>query len=191
MRPLLFLDFDDVICLNTKFDGYDAIEALGRLEREPGLSLGDPEFAQLWQGLFDEQARAHLKALDDEFQPVYVLSTSWRNFMNRPTLEAILRSNGLAFVAENLHDAYKTPRASLGLGDNSRTYEINYWLSDNPGFGDRWVVLDDEYSGSLFIDWHIEADRNYIVLCKVNVGLTAVEYELLREAFLRRLNGPR
>jgi hypothetical protein len=32
-RPLLFLDFDDVICLNTKFTGFDVMYALSQIEK--------------------------------------------------------------------------------------------------------------------------------------------------------------
>lgn len=185
MRPILFLDFDDVLCLNNPVGGYDAIEALGRLEKELGLSLGDPEFVELWLGLFDKQAKTFLAALDGEFKPTYVLSTSWRNFMNRAALEAILRRGGIAFVADNLHENFETPLRAQGGEGSSRAREIQSWLNENPGHS-SWIVLDDELSGAAFINWHIECERAFIVLCRENTGLTEVEYALLREAFLQR-----
>jgi hypothetical protein len=46
MKPIvLFLDFDDVICLNHDIGGYDAMLALGEVDRgEKTLE----EFSDLW-----------------------------------------------------------------------------------------------------------------------------------------------
>ncbi|ABD70767.1 hypothetical protein Rfer_3057 [Rhodoferax ferrireducens T118] len=186
MRTILFLDFDDVLCLNNPVGGYDAIEALGRLEKEPGLSFGDLEFVELWRGLFDAQAKAFLTALHAEFKPTYVLSTSWRNFMNRAALDAVLRRGGLPFVADNLHENFETPISGQGGGSSGRAREIQDWLNENPGCDEGWVVLDDELSGATFLGWHDDRERSFIVLCRENIGLTEVEYALLRDAFLQR-----
>ena len=33
-EPVLFLDFDDVLCLNNPYCGYDVIEALAQVEKK-------------------------------------------------------------------------------------------------------------------------------------------------------------
>lgn len=184
IQPVLFLDFDDVLCLNKPFGGYDAIAAIGRAEKEPGISLDDAEFEDLWANLFEAGAKGHLLALHNEFSPSYVLSTSWRNFMNRPALVAILQRTGFGFVAENLHQNWGTP---IGLGYQDRPREISNWLGKNAAHEGRWVTLDDERSGAGFVDWPISQHKPFIVICRENVGLTAVEYEKLRVAFRLRI----
>lgn len=105
-QPVLFLDFDDVLCLNKPYGGYDVIEALAQVEKK---SARAHDFQEIWQQLFAPEAKAHLKALHDEFSPCYVLSTSWRHFMNRSALAVVLANCGLKFIAQNLHAHGETP----------------------------------------------------------------------------------
>ena len=185
MRPILFLDFDDVICLNKHFGGYDALHAIARLAKEPGLPTD--EFQELWEQLFDVQAKAYLKTLHDEFSPLYVLSTSWGRFFGKDALVEVLNRSGLQFVATNLHPHWATPKR---MRPDIRAREISNWHGANPEFNDLWVVLDDELSGAGFADWPIQADGPFIVLCKENVGLTEIEYQKLRKAFQLRTKSP-
>lgn len=185
MRPVLFLDFDDVICLNKPFGGYEAIHAISRLSKEPDLP--PTEYQKLWEQLFDASAKAYLKALHDEFLPWYVLSTSWWWLLDKNALVSILTKCGLQFVADNLHPSWATPKR---MQPDIRAREISNWQGANPGFEDLWVVLDDELSGTGFADWPIQAREPFIVLCKENVGLTEVEFEKLRNAFQLRTKFP-
>lgn len=182
--PLLFLDFDDVIALNTVAGGYDACLAMGQVER--GAALED--FANLWQVLFEHRACAHLRAIDTEFRPVYVLSTSWTRFFDQSAMTTVLRQCGLGFVADNLHpDAWETPKNG---GARLRAEEISQWLVTQRGSDATvqvpWVILDDTYSGSGLADWSNPAEAGYIVLCQQGVGLTELEYQQLRHAMVNR-----
>jgi hypothetical protein len=182
-RIVLFLDLDDVLCLNTGCGGYDVLLALNQVVQGHSASLDDAEFQDLWARVFDRQAKARLLALHQEFLPVYVLSTSWRRFMDREAIAAVLQRCALGFVAEHLHANWATP---FGLGVPPRAREISHWLGRNPGFEDRWVVLDDEVSGTGLADWPVPEQRPFIVLCRENLGLTDLELEGLRAAFALR-----
>jgi len=163
-RTLLFLDFDDVLCLNSPLGGYDVLEALGEVQN--GRKTLD-DFSALWGTLFDPLASRFLKELHTEFRLVYVLSTSWTRFMNRDALVAVLRQTGLGFVADNLHADWKTVK--------------------HPEFKEHWVIVDDTESGTGLHPRHMsEAEGPFVVLCEVNVGLTADKYGELRRALLRR-----
>ena len=190
--PILFLDFDDVLCLNTTYGGYDVILALAQIEK----GTARPEdFREMWTQLFDGDAKAYLKALHEEFEPRYVLSTSWRKFLDKEAFITVFENCGLEFVAKNLHPAVQTPafespqlawRTPGFLSPPLRAREIGSWLARNPD--ERgWVVLDDECSGTGLDKWSVEKDRACIVLCQEGVGLTGVEYERLRDAFLLRV----
>jgi len=184
VRPLLFLDFDDVLCLNTVAGGYDACLAMGQVERGSTME----NYANLWQVLFEHSACAHLRAIDTEFRPVYVLSTSWTRFFDRPSMTTVLRQCGLGFVADNLHpDAWETPKNG---GARLRAGEISQWLATQRGSDATvqapWVILDDTYSGSGLADWSNRAEAGFIVLCQQGVGLTELEYQQLRQALVGR-----
>lgn len=98
-------------------------------------------------------------------------------------------NTGLEFVARNLHSNWQTPKfIQLQL----RAHEIGSWLGRNPDHEKSWVVLDDERSGTGFgQDYPLRENLPFIVLCRQDSGLGALEYEKLRAALkLRRtING--
>ena len=178
---VLFLDFDDVLCLNPEggYGGYDVLEALGEVQHGR-KTLED--FSELWATVFDPLATTFLEEIHKEFQPVYVLSTSWTNFMNRAAIVTVLRLCGLGFVADNLHADWQTEKGPRFL----RRDEIRFWLVKHPECK-HWVVLDDTESGTGLHPRHMsKPEAPFVVLCDVNVGLTADKYAEVRRAFLRR-----
>ena len=175
-RPVLFLDFDDVICLNAPYGGYDAKSALKKGTFRSCLELIDK--------LFDSQAKRYLEAINDKFQPFYVLSTSWCWLYEQAELVEILECCGLKFVSENLHPTWATPkRERQGL----RAAEVKSWLNLHPEFSDSWVVLDDKLSGGGFHLWP-RKDLSYVVLCQEYVGFCEPEFLMLQAALERRRN---
>ncbi len=179
MSLVLFLDFDDVICLNNPFGGYDALTVLAAAARE-GTPLSAKD--ELWDKLFDTQAVAHLRLVHDEFSPRYVLSTSWRWFFDQGLLEKTLELGGLGFVAQSLHRDWTTPQISRRA---HRAVEINGWLEQHPEVAHSWVVLDDGLSGTGFDTWTHER-RQFVVLCQEGVGFQKDELQRLRRAFVLR-----
>lgn len=175
-RPLVFLDFDDVICLNSPYGGYDAKRA-----------MNDGSFCvqeELHSKLFNAQAKAYLEQIYDEFNPYFVLSTSWWWLYKKDELVTVLQSCGLRFVSKNLHPTWATPKQQRqGL----RAAEVKAWLNLHPEFSELWVVLDDKLSGQGFSFWS-QHERAYVVLCQEGTGLTAIEFKQLNDALLRRVN---
>lgn len=184
IRPVLFLDFDDVICLNNPYGGYDALTALAEAAQE-GTPLRAED--ELWSSLFDHQAIAHLKLVHDEFYPQYVLSTSWRWFFDRVLLVKTLELGGLGFVAQALHLAWATPQISRRA---YRAVEISNWLDQHPESAHSWAVLDDGLSGTGFGTWPRER-RQFVVLCQEGVGFQKEEFQSLKRAFAFRGLNPK
>ena len=163
MSPILFLDFDDVLCLNNPYGGYDALTALAEAARAGTPLSADDD---LWSKLFDTQAVSHLKLVHEAFSPRYVLSTSWRWFFDRNLLEKTLELGGLSFVAQGLHRDWTTPQVSRKA---HRAVEINSWLELHPESAHLWAALDDGLSGTGFENWSRER-RKFVVLCQEGVG---------------------
>lgn len=176
---VLFLDLDDVLCLNNPFGGYDVLEHLQ--EVRTGHKT-EADLQPVWNQLFDDAAKAHLAKVHGEFAPIYVMSTSWSRFCDRPLLESILRSTSLTFVAENLHEDWETQKAP----GQTRAEQVRSWLDRHPEFESHWVVIDDEASGSGLSSGWFAADRPFVVLCEVGIGLDADKSHQLRQAFLAR-----
>ncbi|MDM0108657.1 HAD domain-containing protein [Variovorax sp. J22R24] len=180
-RTVLFLDIDDVICKNSPYGGYDVAMAFSGVSSSGVASL--KRHAELWQTLFDADACSYLRALYNEFCPVYVLSTSWWWLLDDDALREVLIRTGLGFVVDNLHSDMATPKGSR---PNLRWTEIKAWLDAHAEFAGNWVVLDDHLSGTGLFAGQPEERRPYIVLCSEGVGLTEREYLQLRAAFQLR-----
>lgn len=177
-RAVLFLDIDDVVCLNRPYGAYDVALALSPNSRgKPTIPPG------LWSALFDAAACAYLRRIDEEFAPTYVISSSWARILDDNLLRDCLVRGGLAFVVDNLHRDMVTPTIR---GRTNRWDDINRWLQGHPEFASKWVVLDDELSGRELGLEQPTDNLPFLVKCRENVGLTEVEYIKLREAFQRR-----
>lgn len=151
-RPLVFLDFDDVICINSVYGGYDV------------LAPNPP--ADIWEKLFHPPAVQTLLTIIEVHQPWVVITTSWLRFMDRPAVETILSRAGLAPVAAALHPlAWDAEQ----LHGTTRFDAIARWLEKHHQ-GEPLVVLDDEASGT-----GLRGSKLYkagrVVLCEVGVGL--------------------
>lgn len=177
IRPILFLDFDDVLCLNQPYKDYPH---LGGFDVRHAVrdDIEAPEYADIFEGVFDSIAKVFLKKLDEEFAPWYVLSTSWRNVFSRDELDSILTKTGLDFVQQNLHETWCTPSF---MSWQRREREVGFWLKNNSNWMDHYAVLDDECSA---YGWPLEIFPN-AVLCRENTGLTEEKYQELRSIFLR------
>lgn len=135
MRPVIFLDIDDVLAISREYTSYQVMTA---------FKLGDLDgWPELWQGLVFPEARANLVALHDEFWPQYVISSSWSNYLSQRQMQEIFRRSGLAFVADNIHSQWTTPKAQ----GPSRTEEIENWIAKHGQRGQPILVIDDHDSG--------------------------------------------
>ena len=182
LRPVLLLDVDAVLCISNRYGGFDAKLALAKLEGSPVDGSTCPP--DLWTKLFADYSKSLLAKIDSEFHPWYVLTSSWWWHFTHDELVELLRKGGLAFVAGNLHQDWATPK---GLRPGLRWAEIKGWVDAHPEFASKWVVLDDELSGTGLGSALRESEAPYIVLCCEDVGFTVLEYVKLRAALARRV----
>lgn len=151
VRPLLFLDFDDVICLNRPYGGYD----LAATERP----------ADLWDRLWHRPALAVLEAFVAARRPRVVLTTSWLLFLQLQEAAALFDRTGAPWLASALHPAGE----ALQARGWTRLQAIDAWLAAH-WRQEPYVIIDDVLSGTgLAGSRHDQAGR--VLLCEVNVGL--------------------
>jgi hypothetical protein len=162
LRPVIFLDLDDVLCLNSPYGGYDV--------------LTKPWPDDLWQRLFVAEARFVLLAALHHTNSRVVVTTSWLRFLERSGFEAMFRETGLGAVADALHLEWEAPE-DRGM---TRCAAIDRWLSRHHD-GEPYVVLDDECSGTgLRGSSHDRQGR--VVLCAEGVGLRASDVTAINAA---------
>jgi hypothetical protein len=160
MRPIIFLDIDDVLAISREYTSRQVMTALESRDRD-----SRPE---LWEGLICGEARANLMALHIEFWPQYVISSSWSNYLTREQMRLIFRRTRLDFVANNMHKRWTTPK-----GDGpSRTDEIESWIAKHGQRRQAMLVLDDCESGLGLCTSSLDR-RGLVVLCEPWVGFTA------------------
>lgn len=152
-RPLVFLDLDDVLCLNSPYGGYDVVVA--------------PRPEDLWVKLFAQRAVNILLAAIEEYRPRVVLTTSWLRLLDRQGFQGVFQATGLGQLAECFHEHWDAPQNS----GETRLEAIERWLLRHHR-GEPFVVLDDTLSGTGLAGSRIDLIGR-LVLCEVNVGLHA------------------
>ena len=164
-RPIVFLDFDDVICINSPYGGYDVLAP-------------DPP-CDLHQRLFHAPAVKALKAIVDEFDPQFVITSSWLRMMDRDAFEGLFERCELQFIGRQLHEAWAAPQVP-GM---TRLEAIEAWLERHHG-SQPFVVLDDPLSGTGLSGSRLDASCR-VVFCAVNEGLHAAHLPQVRQALER------
>lgn len=157
MRPIIFLDIDDVLAISREYTGRHVMTA---------FKSSDPDgWPELWEGLISAGARANLVALHREFWPQYVISSSWSNYLTREQMQAIFRRTGLDFVTQNLHKWWTTPKNT----GPSRIDEIEKWIAKHGRRRQTILVLDDQDSGVSLRASSLD-HQGLVVLCDPWVG---------------------
>lgn len=163
MKPLVFLDFDDVIAIHPDYTSGVVVAA---------LRSGNPHLAiELWANVFHQELRANLARLHHEFEPNYVISSTWSTYLSRDEIQEALMRGGLGFVAASLHSNW---RSATEVG-SYRVTDIAAWLRTNGAaqpFG--YVILDDLSSGRTLVDSALEP---YTVFCDEWVEFTGIQLE--------------
>ena len=179
--PIVFLDIDDVLCLNNPYGGSDALEAVKGRHAAPDTVLRE---------IFAAEPKRVLEIVHKEMggQVQYVISSSWREVFSREQIEHVFRAADVGFVAVGLHENWETPSRQRRT---DRITEIESWLHHYHQ-GEPFVVLDDDYSGTSLTG--IDEDVNHplaarVVLCPVGVGLTIEHLPFILDA-LRRIHNP-
>ena len=194
--PILLLDLDDVICMNSPYGGFDAIEAVkGR----------HVNAARVYQALFDPSAISALKQVHDEMDASlrYVISSTWRESFSRAQLEVVFQRTGLGFVADCLREGEKW-RTPPKFGRSRRIDEIAQWL-DRHHQGQPFAIVDDTDSGASLMPALVPAPMQpsnvpavghsseaaphpfagRVVLCEENVGLNGDHVPFILAALRR------
>ena len=173
--PLLFLELEGVLVLGaskTRELVADAVSAIAR----GNATWRDHH--DIWENLFAAEPVRQLKALHDQFQLRYCLTTNWTGLLDKAATLNVLRLSGLGFVASNLHARWEVDRVVR------RSDQIEAWLRHHSDQHDQWVVLDSEVRGPDVLLWpeHLAA---HTVFCCSDVGLTGFEAGDTRERFLQ------
>jgi len=171
-RPLLFLDFDDVLCLQKPYGSQDVFQT--RAERP----------VDLWDRLWHPTAAQTLLSIVEEHRPQIVITTNWLRLIERAGFVALFQRTGLGVIAEVLHDAWDAPQ-DRGF---TRYQAIEKWLCARYE-GQPLVVLDDELSGTGLLGSSLDK-AGCVVLCKVGVGLHAGHLPAVRFALAGRRGRP-
>jgi len=178
---ILFLDIDDTLCLNRPYGGFDVIDAINQRHASP---------EKVFRKVFDQGACEVLKtihrAMDGRLR--YVVSSTWREFLDREQFGYVFHRGGLGFVGSSLHDAWCTPHEShRGL----RVDEVASWL-DRFQQGQPFAIVDDLYSGAslkpALANRHHPFHRR-VVLCEEGIGLKPEHVEPLLRALLQPVIG--
>lgn len=171
-RPVVFLDIDDVLCVHRTLNAKDVLAVL---END-----GTVDASTVWQQIFHRHAVENLRQLDDEFRPLYVISSSWTLHLSKEQLCATFAATGLGFVAESLHVHWCTPRDE----DSYRLVEIDAWLDTHAWRGSRllapapFVIIDDMLSGQSLVGSHLE---EHTVFCEASGGFLYPQLKQARE----------
>jgi len=176
--PLLFLELEGVLVLGAYKKRELVSEAVSRIVR--GTSTWR-DHQEAWEDLFAAEPIRQLKALHNQFQLQYCLTTQWAGLLDKSVMLNVLRLSGLGFVASNLNARWAVDR---GIGVVRRSDQIVAWLRHHTDQHDQWVVLDSEVRGPDVLSWpeHLAA---HTVFCCSDVGLTGFEAEAVRERFLQ------
>ena len=170
MKPLVFLDFDDVIAIHPDYTSGVVLAA---------LRSGKPHLAtELWANVFHQELMANLARLHHEFDPSYVISSTWSTYLSRDEIQEVLIRGGLGFVAASLHSNW---RSATEVG-SYRVTDIAAWLRTNGAAQPlAYVILDDLSSGRTLVGSVLEPDT---VFCDEWVGFTGIQLERARAILL-------
>lgn len=171
-RSVIFLDMDDVLCLHEEFHSGEMLRVVQNLR---------PDWPELWKKLVDVDAAANLLRLHEEFNPEYVVSSSWALHLDRDQMCNVLERTQLQFVVYNLHEHWQTSRAR----SSSRREEVEWWLEAHREPGQPFLILDDTYSGDTLMHSPLALD-GHVVTCEVRQGLTAAKREEARVKLRRQ-----
>jgi hypothetical protein len=173
VRPIIFLDMDDVLCLSDQFGSREMLKII---QQEV------PDRPELWAGLVDTEAAANLYQLHTEFMPWYVISSSWATYLDHDQMCQALTRTKLQFVVDNLHAEWRTPRAL----SSSRRDEIEWWLDAHHEPEQPFLVIDDSYSGTGLAHSPL-ALNGHVVLCRSGYGFTKKRLKEARYQLRRQL----
>lgn len=177
MKPIIFLDIDDVLCVHRTLNTREVLAALAGDETV--------DAAAVWQQIFHGAAVEYLRQLHFEFDAQYVISSSWTLHVTKEQLCETFMRTGLEFVAQNLHRYWCTPRDD----DSYRLVEIDAWLDTHALTAPvSYLIIDDQVSGQSLVGSHLESRS---VLCNAWGGFMFKELAAARHILLEQITPDR
>ncbi|WP_416758447.1 HAD domain-containing protein [Roseateles sp. So40a] len=173
IRPTLFLDIDDTLCLNSPLTGHDALLAL----RATATDAEAPGQSEFWSSLFHRLSVDVLECVMREHRPRVVITSSWLLHFDDQMLKAVFHRTGLSSVAESFHDHWDAQQ-DRGM---TRLEAITRWL-ENHHRGEPIAIIDDIESGTGLRGSHMDR-AGCVILCEPNVGLHAQHVSAINTAF--------
>lgn len=150
---VLFLDFDEILCLNRPYGG--------------GHLLMRPQPADLHLHLWHPPALRALLEVVENASPLIVLTTTWLRFLDLPAASELFKRTGAELLAQQLHPQGEAPQ----MVGQSRVQAIDAWMARN-GCPHSYAILDDPESGTgLAGSTHDAAGR--VILCTSGRGVDA------------------
>ena len=125
MRPLIFLDIDDVLCISEEFNSPQVMFCF----KNEDLNCSD-----LWENFINNSAAQRLRSLHDEFNPLYIVISSWASYLSRTQMSQVFSRMKLNFAQENMNEngAHRSPEifeASARALTTNRLQQIEGWLN--------------------------------------------------------------
>jgi predicted N-acyltransferase len=163
VKPVIFLDIDDVLCVHRTLNTRQVLAAL--------VDDETVDADVVWQQIFHPAACENLRVLNEEFRPTYVISSSWTLHLDQHQLRETFQRAGIGFVAHNLHQVPFTPRDE----DSYRLVEIEAWLDTyliptlSQTHPTSYLIIDDVVSGQSLLGSHLE---DHTVFCDAWTGFT-------------------
>ena len=157
MRPIIFLDIDDVIAVNPEYSGAAIANWFSS-----NLHSDETDF---WKKVFLPEAQNNLFLLHTAFYPQYGVSSSWCNYLTLKQIKIVFRRTVFDFVEENLHKNWRTPR----LMQSGRLSEIQSWISNFLKVSQPVLILDDVESGWNLVDSTFDK-KGQVVSCEPMIG---------------------
>ena len=182
--PVLFLDLDDVLCLNDSYSGFAAVEAINGRHHSAATV-----FRKVFASGPSQVLRRTHESMGGELR--YVISSTWRESFGREQMCELFRRAGLEFVANALDDGERW-RTTVKLRRLRRVDEIAAWL-DRFHQGEPFAIVDDVLSGASLLPALTLPDHPFVgrvVLCEENVGLSAEHMQTIVDALQRPLRAP-
>jgi len=167
-RPLVFLDFDDVIVVNLPGRACESGPIAQNLSKELAAQL------------FYRPAAAVLVDALHEHDAHVVITSSWLRLMLRESFEKLLTMAGLGVVSQSFHEHWEAPQHR----GETRAQAIERWLALHHR-GEPYVILDDDLSGT-GLRRSVHARSRRLVMCKVGVGLHTGHSAAIRAALGRQ-----
>lgn len=62
------------------------------------------DWLDLWKNVSDTSAAERLKSLHDEFNPIFIVSSSWASYLSRTQMSQVFSRTKLSFVQENMYE---------------------------------------------------------------------------------------